>query len=103
MFEHIEKWRHDKLPQRLYCKRHNIPYTQFKYYNEQYHKEKRLKQGKPASLSPSREATPGFYQIGARREAGMAGVIKLAYPNGVVLELPPSLPTGKLEALIKLY
>ena len=38
-FEHIEEWEKSPLPQRQYCKQHNISYSRFVKYRAVYSKE----------------------------------------------------------------
>lgn len=75
MFPLIEEWQSSGLTKKAYCKRKDIPFSLFFYWQKKYNEQ---------------QQAGGFLpiNIGNKSKTSGKGFIEVKYPNGVIIRLP---------------
>jgi len=85
MFSHIEQWQQSDLSQKEYCAQNQVKPWVFYYWLRKYRKQ--------------RNTTEGFFPI---QPVSIQGDIRIHYPSGVEVHLPPQTGLHTLKSLISI-
>ncbi|MDX2368157.1 MAG: hypothetical protein QNK36_07110 [Colwellia sp.] len=98
MFSLVEKWKESTVSQKSFCRTENVSFYKFYYWLKKYNLQNE-------SSSSKELIGKGFIPINTFSPPApkVVSILKLSYPNGVVVECSNELSVSRIESLIKLY
>lgn len=89
MFKIVEQCQNSGLPKKDFCHQHNIPRSQYYYWQKKYREH-------------FRDEESGFVAVDTDTAVGTKDDIKINLPNGVSIQLPLHTPPTTIKQLLTL-